>query len=86
MALSDLVGVQRTAPGAGKRSNRRAFLAAGQATDRCTSERGSSDSQLVTMLLPESASMTTMSSNNSRPGHGLRRRERLCRERERSNH
>ena len=65
MALANLVGVQRAAASAYKRTNPCAFLATGQTTDCRAAYRTTGDRQFVTVLLPE-RSMATMIANTRR--------------------
>ena len=57
--FAKLVGIERTGAGAGHCANRRPFAFAGDCADAGARGRSSGHRQLVTMLLPESPTVTT---------------------------
>ena len=55
MTLPQFIGVQSPASRADAGADKRALLAAGEATDGRASDRGPSDGQLIAMFFPETA-------------------------------
>ena len=70
--MAQLVSVERARSRAGTRADQRAFAAASEAPNSGAAQARSGYCQLVTMLLPESPSVTAMT-------HRLGRRDRSCR-------
>src|SRR5437016_3751073 len=73
--MAQLVGIESTPARAGARADQRALLATRQAANACAAECRPGDRQLVAMLLPKTAAVTTMTDR-------LRRADRASREKQ----